>query len=274
MRIVARGAALTSLLMLVAGCNTLTSPARLRPFEKDGMYFMDYNAERRGAILYVGPELAANRTIKYCAEPAPDTSADFDTQLSVSKEAIAEGSLGMGQATVILPGRNSTVLALRESLYRLCELSINRPGINDKDLMEAYSELVTAVTRVSEAVAEKESAQAAQAQAVATAVADASIPIAAVRSNTSSAREAENEGFQALLDGNFADALTSFTQAEALSPGRHNAYEISRYLKNALADGDVSDTERAVLYRNLGRGGTWSWGTTREQQEAFDRLAE
>ena len=273
MGLATRGIALISLLMLISGCNTLTSPARLRAVENDGMYVMDYNAERRGAILYVGQPLNENRVIKYCAEPAPDTSADFDSQLSLSKEAVAEGSLGVGQATVILPGRNSTVLALRESLYRLCELSVNRPDINAQELMEAYNEIITAVTRVSEAVAEKESAQAAQAQAVTTAVVDATIPLAAVRSNASSARSAENEGFQALLDGNFAAALTSFTRAETLSPGLHNAYEISRYLKNVLADGSVSGTEKATLYRNLGKNGDWSWGTTREQREAFDRLA-
>lgn len=272
MKLVRIGVGLLTVILLLCGCNTITSPARLRPVEKDGMYFMDYNAERRGAILYVGNSTQSNKMIKYCAEPAPDTSSDFDSQLSVSKDAVGKGSLGIGQATVILPGRNSTVLALRESLYRLCELSINRPEVDDKELMSAYSDIITSITQVSEAVAEKESAQAGQAQAIAAAMVGAPLPVVPLRSNVSNARDSEADGFRALSDGDFAHALTSFTKAEELSPGLHNAYEISRHLKAVLADGKVSDAEKSYIYKMLGTGGDWSWGTTKEQREAFDRL--
>src|SRR5262249_35927575 len=45
------------------------------------------------------------------------------------------------------------------------------------------------------------------------------------------ARQRERDGFQALLDGKYADALVAFQQSEDAYNGYHQVYEIARLLR-------------------------------------------
>lgn len=131
------------------GCSVLTPPAQIKAIEGSGTYWINYDSDRRGAILNNSPA-----GLKICAEPSPDTSKDADFDSRLKQQEIIDASAKAGLHTVVLPGRNSTVLALRESLYRLCELSINRPNVDDAKLIETYIEIVGAVTKYAEAEAE------------------------------------------------------------------------------------------------------------------------
>lgn len=81
-----------------------------------------------------------------CAEPPPDVALARTIDL-IAKVAY-QGATGDLQAKLAeqlaqLGGRTQTVLILRESLFRLCELSINS-GLGPADLKNLYTEVVQA----------------------------------------------------------------------------------------------------------------------------------
>lgn len=246
-------AAIVALTAALAGCNTFTPPSQMKPVSDDGVYWMSYNSDRRGAMVVRG-----DSRIKVCSEPAPDTASNFESELKVVKQEVAEASGKAGQRVEILPGRNSTVLTLREALYRLCELSLNRQDVPPDRLMDAYDKVITAVTQYAKAEAQIEAAKAAQAGVVVPAATSV-----APNRNVSVAKDHENSGFQNIIDGNFADAEKSFTKAEELSPGLHNAYEIRNALRAALKDGTVTETEKQTLLTNI--RDKWSWGAPQDK---------
>lgn len=263
----ARTAALSSLLLLT-GCNTFTRPAKIEPIASEGLYWVHYNSDRRGGIISKG-----DADIKICSEPAPDTSSNFEAQVTLDKTGIGKADGKGGQHVVILPGRDSTVLTLREALYRLCELSVNRPKISDEKLMNAYDQVIIAVTDAAKAETARKNAQAAQANAVVASLGGIPLaPMVAVPSNASAAKEAERSGFQNLIDGEFAAALADFTRVEALVPGYHNAYEIGNALKNVLQDGQVSDTEKKKLFNRI--DSDWEWGAPEDQLQEIRKQAK
>lgn len=249
-----------ALTVVLAGCNTFTPPSQMKPVTDDGVYWMSYNSDRRGAIVVRG-----DSKIKICSEPAPDTASSFESELKVVKQEVAEASGKAGQSVVILPGRNSTVLTLREALYRLCELSLNRSDVPPERLMDAYDKVITAVTQYANAEAQIETAKAAQ-----TGVVVPALTSITPTNNVTIAKDHENAGFQNIVDGNFADAEKNFTKAEELSPGLHNAYEIRNALRAALKDGTVSDTEKRALFPKIIN--EWSWGVPKEQLEKIKTL--
>lgn len=229
----------------IAGCNTFTSPAQMKPIEEDGVYWMSYNSDRRGAIVVRGQS-----TIKVCAEPAPDTASNFESELKVIKKEIGEASGNAGQNVVILPGRNSTVLTLREALYRLCELSVNRSDVPPERIMGAYERVITAVTQYAKTEAAIETAKAAQA--------GVTIPSVPSANPVTAAKDYERSGFQNIIDGDFINAENDFSRAEELSPKLHNVYEIRNSLRSTLKDGSISQDEHNNLLRNIRE--KWSWG--------------
>lgn len=239
--------ALTFLSAYLTGCNTFTPPAQMKSVEEDGVYWMSYNSDRRGAMVVRGNAT----TMKVCAEPAPDTASNFESEVKIVKKEIGEASGNAGQSVVILPGRNSTVLTLREALYRLCELSINRNDVSPDRIMSAYDKVISAVTQYAETEATIETAKAAQA--------GATLPALPSTNPVTAAKDLERSGFQNIIDGKFNDAEDDFSRAERLSPGLHNAYEIRKALNSSLKDGSVSTSEKNELLKNI--RDKWSWGT-------------
>ncbi|MGQ8876149.1 hypothetical protein ACUTR7_01480 [Delftia sp. NA_296.1] len=233
------------------GCSTFTPPAQMEQIKENGTYWLNYSSDRRGAIVRTANEATDSGSIKVCAEPAPDTSNNFELQGTLKKDAVGEASAQAGQSVIILPGRSSNVLSLRESLYRLCELSINRPDIPASDLMTAFNKVIIAITQYAEADAAKSAAT--------TEAVIKSITSHSPNSNAFvTAKDTERSGFENIANGNFSAALTDFSNVEDLYPGYHNAFEIRNALKAALADGKVDETEKQALLRNI--VSKWSWG--------------
>ena len=112
-------------LSLLSGCASLTNPTRLHELGPGKSYALDFDASRRG--VYV---VDKNHPVSICAEPAPDVSIEFITRLLAEANLPNSGVDGKAQVelnmkVVELAGRTQTVLFLRESLYRLCEQSLN-----------------------------------------------------------------------------------------------------------------------------------------------------
>ncbi|MBM4140401.1 MAG: hypothetical protein FJ242_02750 [Nitrospira sp.] len=138
------------LLVLVSGCAHFTSPARKHILEKGSTYWFDYTAERRGAILIPKHEVG---NIAICAEPSPDVALQiidkFKADVEVEKVKVG-AEVGIEHQVVQLAKRSQTIMFLRESLYRLCELSLNFQFGPEK-VKELYDKVIDAAVKMAEA---------------------------------------------------------------------------------------------------------------------------
>jgi hypothetical protein len=132
-----------------SGCTFFTQPAREEKLEANQAYWFHYEAARRGGFL-----VGADSKIKMCAEPAPDVALARTIEL-VGKGSF-QGATGEAQAKLAeqlaqLSGRTQTVLILRESLFRLCELSINNSALTPTELKGLYKDVIDAVVQLATA---------------------------------------------------------------------------------------------------------------------------
>lgn len=250
-KVLQSGLLVVASILAQVGCSTFTPPSEMEKIQDTGTYWLTYNSDRRGALVRTSTAASGSAKINICAEPAPDTSSNFELQGVLKKETVGELSGQTGQSVIILPGRTSNVLSLRESLYRLCELSLNRPDIPAAELMNAYNKVILAITQYAEADVAKSTANT---EAVIRAIA----PDTPMSNAFSAAKASERNGFKNIVDGNFKSALDDFSTVEVLYPGYHNAYEIRNALKGMLADDNVSDAEKQAFLRNI--VSNWSWG--------------
>ncbi len=137
------------LVLLLSGCAGFTSPARKHVLESNTPYWFDYDASRRGAFL-----LSDNNTkVKICAEPSPDVALQIINKfmLTVPLEKIpVQGQVNISQQVLQLAGRTQTILFLRESLYRLCELSVSNNFTKD-DIKALYENVIEVSSKLAEA---------------------------------------------------------------------------------------------------------------------------
>jgi hypothetical protein len=138
----------TALLVVVSGgCGLLTPPAEKHQLKKDNAYWFSYDASRRGGFMLLRNDPnAGNLRMALCSEPAPDVALDILTKLKLEAEkaeigAKAEGELQ--QKVVQLAKRTQTIEFLRESLYRLCELSVNT-NISNTEIQSLYNKVLQA----------------------------------------------------------------------------------------------------------------------------------
>jgi type III secretion system FlhB-like substrate exporter len=137
----------------VSACSSFTSPARKHELDSSKSYWMDYDVTRRGTIV-----AGSASSWKACAEPAPDAAigvvAKLEGSVKVADQGEASGKGELAQSIVNLAEKTQMVLFLRESLFRLCELSINTDIDADKT-KELYETVINAAL----ALVEKETAE-------------------------------------------------------------------------------------------------------------------
>lgn len=252
-----RPIAITLLLLSISGCKTFSAPAKHVSVMDDEVQWLHYVSDRRGALAIRDP----SGQWKYCAEPFPDTATASNIAGSASKAETVTLKIDGKEDVVVLPGRSSNVLTIREALYRLCELSINRPSISDDRIMSAYSEALKSIQVVATQEAEAEAASANAAATVAQA--------APTRTNLATAQS--TAGYQKLLAGDYTASLSHFLEAERIFPSIHNNFEMTLELRRALADDVVSTEERLELLRKIQPGGTLNWRVPTQYAEAAER---
>ncbi|MGH9554123.1 MAG: hypothetical protein ACRD3W_32395, partial [Terriglobales bacterium] len=126
-------------LLSLTGCANLTSPARDHALTPGVPYWMDYDASRRGTLVIPRPD---GTGVTVCAEPSPDialnlvTSILADVQLN-NPNVDPKVQLEFQQSVVELTQRSETISFLRESLYRMCEQSMNG-NLSSADVKELY----------------------------------------------------------------------------------------------------------------------------------------
>lgn len=137
-------------IFLLTGCASFTSPARQHQLEEGKVYWFDYDASRRGAVLIPNHE---KRNIAICAEPSPDVALEIVDKFKadVKLEKVEVGAEADIQEKVIqLAKRTQTIMFLRESLYRLCELSLNFQ-LKDEEVKKLYEKVIDAAAKMAEA---------------------------------------------------------------------------------------------------------------------------
>ena len=123
----------SSLILLLAGCANFTSPARKHSLDS-GSYWMDYDASRRGMLVLDSPQ--EGRKWVVCSEPAPDVALNLvnkiEGDLTAGDTDIAGGKAEVTASAIKLAERTQMVSFLRESLFRLCELSLGNEFTADQ----------------------------------------------------------------------------------------------------------------------------------------------
>lgn len=141
---------LVVILIVISGCASFTSPARQHMLEEGRTYWFDYDASRRGAVLIPKHE---KKNIAICAEPSPDVAFEIVNKFKVDVgiEKLDVGVQADIQEKVIqLAKRTQTIMFLRESLYRLCELSLNFQ-LRDEDVRRLYEKVIEAAADLAKA---------------------------------------------------------------------------------------------------------------------------
>ena len=160
---------------LLVGCANFTAPARKHELSTDTGYWFDYDASRRGTIMIPKSQSA---TYAVCSEPAPDVALDLVNKLEGNLTAedldIADAKGEITVSAIKLAERTQMVMFLRESLFRLCELSISNSFTAD-ETKDMYLKVVQAALEIVEkdrAEVEKETAEVEKATAEASARAE------------------------------------------------------------------------------------------------------
>lgn len=146
--------------VIAPGCAQKQVVSRELEIDRNGKIgIVAYASALRGAYLF-----PAGVNYRYCAEPPPDTALQTIQELSGKlKGAVAEQGSGEAEFTskvaasaFELAGRTQLVLLARELLYRICELSLNYPGLTGTEAAGLY----TTVAAVVENLAERDRAEA------------------------------------------------------------------------------------------------------------------
>lgn len=148
---------------LLCGCTHMTSPARKHALEEGKPYWLDYDASRRGTLIAPGPS-----KIKTCSEPSPDVALNLVAKIeaSVKKPEVGEasGSADFNTAVVKLAERTQMVMFLRESMYRLCEQSMNN-DFSKEEILASYNKVIDTAKAIAEADRDRAKEAAAKAAA-------------------------------------------------------------------------------------------------------------
>jgi hypothetical protein len=153
------------MLLTLSGCATFTSPARVHELQSNKPYWMDYDASRRGAIV-----IPDGSNVKMCSEPTPDVALNFAEQILVQVQAQTQNNPNidgkvqaqLSETAMELAGRTQMVLFLRESLYRLCEQSVNG-NLNHDEVKQLYELVIQTSLKLAESDVAKNQKQLAEA---------------------------------------------------------------------------------------------------------------
>ncbi len=105
--------------------------------------------------------------IKMCAEPSPDVALNIldKFKITVPVENIpVSGQVDISQQIIQLARRSQSILFLREALYRLCEISLNK-NLTESQILDMYKQVVKVSSKSAEAELTKAQAELTKEQA-------------------------------------------------------------------------------------------------------------
>lgn len=109
------------------------------------------DATARGIIMLPRPD---GKGMSVCAEPSPDailsTVAQMIAQVKLQNPQVdAQTQINFQTAVVELSKRSTTILFLRESLYRVCEQQINQ-NLSSDQVMQLYTMAMQTALKLAE----------------------------------------------------------------------------------------------------------------------------
>ncbi|RTL42389.1 MAG: hypothetical protein EKK48_10365 [Candidatus Melainabacteria bacterium] len=124
---------------LLSGCASFNPPANTHELTVGKAYWIDTDATRRGIVVL---PRADGKGMQVCSEPSPDVALQTVTQLmaqvSLSNPQVdAKTQLEFSTAVIDLSKRSQTLQFLRETLFRLCEQSLNN-NLSSDQVMQLY----------------------------------------------------------------------------------------------------------------------------------------
>ncbi len=135
------------LILSLTGCAGFASPARKHVLEQNTTYWFDYDASRRGAFI-----IPLAQQIRICAEPSPDVALNildkFKLTVPVANIPVS-GQADISQQIIQLAGRGQAILFLREALYRLCEISLNKE-LTESQILDMYKQVIEVSSKLAE----------------------------------------------------------------------------------------------------------------------------
>lgn len=123
---------------------------------KHGIYYADFDATKRGAIILHDKNADAN-AIRILAEPPPDAALAFAKSFAGN---LAYEKIDVGMASALsetlekLTNKTTSINFLRDALYRLNEYDFNR-GLNKDDYKSMFDNVLSASKKIAEAELEK-----------------------------------------------------------------------------------------------------------------------
>ncbi len=142
----------TAAVLLLASMFASGCAAHKSQLKDEGSYWFEYDASKRGALLVFDNEKSDMKFRGYCAEPSPDVAKEILDSFELSgkyKDLDITAKADISSKVVQLAKRSQTIMFLRESLYRLCELSLNY-RLDKSDIKELYSKVIDAAITMAE----------------------------------------------------------------------------------------------------------------------------
>lgn len=135
----------------LAGC-AVNPAVSTHPIALGQPTILTTDASARGIIVLPRPD---GHGVSVCAEPSPDailsTVAQMVAQVKLQNPQVdAQTQVNFQTAVVELSKRSTTILFLRESLYRVCEQQINQ-NLSSDQVMQLYTMAMQTALKLAEA---------------------------------------------------------------------------------------------------------------------------
>lgn len=210
--------------------------------KEQSIYVADYDASRRGSII-IHDHSNTKNPVRILSEPPPDAILAFTTtitnSLNINEKLTTNQSANFSQAIKELTKRNTTIVVLRDALYRLNEYDFNNPGVlRDSIYLKKFDKILDLVARINE----KEKIEA--------------IGENAKEVEKLTIRENYQNAIRLLLDKDEKNALNNFSKMYSEYPTHFNIKEINEKLIELKKDG-ILDEEWKKLYLFIIDGKTW-----------------
>ena len=143
--------ALLSGALLLSGCAALQPSTSVHTVAATQPTFIDMDASRRGVIIIPRP----NGGHQFCAEPSPDVALEAVTRILAEAKTNgsnfdAKAEAEFRTAVVQLSKTQTSIRFLRESLYRICEQSVNQ-NLSSEQVTKLYELAITTALKLAEA---------------------------------------------------------------------------------------------------------------------------
>ncbi|HNH75859.1 MAG TPA: hypothetical protein PLF23_18885, partial [Candidatus Obscuribacter sp.] len=144
--------ALLSGALLLSGCTALQPSTSVHMVASNQPTFIDMDASRRGVVIL---PRANGQGYQFCAEPSPDVALEAVTRILAEAKTNgsnidAKAEAEFRTAVVQLSKTQTSIRFLRESLYRICEQSVNQ-NLSAEQVTKLYELAITTALKLAEA---------------------------------------------------------------------------------------------------------------------------